>query len=201
MLAAAWTGFLVQGSLILAIGAQNAFVLRQGLLGAHVAPVVLFCAVSDAILIFAGVAGFGALTAALPWLPDAMTLAGAAFVAAYGVQRGLAAWRGGQAVAGGGEAGSLGAALGTMAALTWLNPHVYLDTLALMGAISTGFEGAARWTFAAGGTLASGLFFAALGFGARGLAPVMRSPGAWRVLDGIVAATMLTIAAGLFLSL
>ncbi|MGR3540901.1 MAG: LysE/ArgO family amino acid transporter [Hasllibacter sp.] len=200
MLAAAWTGFAVQGSLILAIGAQNAFVLRQGLIGAHVLPVVLFCSISDAILIFAGVAGFGALTAALPWLPRAMTLAGAAFVAAYGLQRAHAAWRGGQAVSDGGGAGTLAAALGTMAALTWLNPHVYLDTLALMGAISTGFEGAARWTFAAGGTLASAAFFAALGFGARALAPVMRSARAWRVLDGLVAATMLTIAAGLLLA-
>ena len=201
MLAAAWTGFVVQGSLILAIGAQNAFVLRQGLIGAHVLPVVLFCAISDAILIFAGVAGFGAITEALPWMPRAMTLAGAAFVAIYGLQRAWAAWQGRYDIEEIAGTGTLGAALGTVAALTWLNPHVYLDTLALMGAISTGFEGAAKWTFAAGGTLASGAFFVALGYGARGLAPVMRSPRAWRVLDGIVAATMLTIAVGLIASL
>ena len=199
---AALTGFLVSSSLILAIGAQNAFVLRQGLLRAHVLPLVLFCTLSDAILIAAGVAGFGAASQAAPWLPAAMTLAGAAFVGGYGALRLRDAWRGDQAPAEMAAAGSRAAALGTAAALTWLNPHVYLDTLALLGAVSTRFEGAeAKLAFWAGATAASGLFFAALGYGAAAVAPLMRSARAWRLLDALIGATMLVLAAGLVLSL
>ena len=199
---AAVTGFLVSASLILAIGAQNAFVLRQGLLGRHVGPLVLFCGFSDLILIVAGVAGFGIAVRAAPWLPAAMTMAGALFVAVYGVLRLRDAWRGNYQAAQAGDAGSLRAALGTIAALTWLNPHVYLDTLALLGAVSTRFEGASeKIAFGAGASAASFLFFAALGYGAQLLAPLMRSARAWRLLDIVIGVTMLLLSAALIASL
>lgn len=198
MSAAALTGFFTGLSLILAIGAQNAFVLRQGLLRSHVFPLVLFCATSDAVLITAGVAGFGALTARWPGLPLVMSLGGAAFLVAYGVSRLMAAWRGGQALENGGEAQSLKRTLAIAAAFTWLNPHVYLDTLGLIGAVSTGFApGAERLAFGLGATSASFVFFFSLGYGARLIAPVMRSPAAWRILDGLIGLTMLAIAAKL----
>ncbi|PRY95147.1 L-lysine exporter family protein LysE/ArgO [Hasllibacter halocynthiae] len=199
MLQAFLTGLAVQGSLILAIGPQNVFVLRQGLTRDHVLPVVLFCAASDAALIFAGVAGFGAVVDAAPWMPRAMALAGAAFLAVYGAQRAFAAWRGHHPLVCGASGGTLQGAIGTAAALTWLNPHVYLDTLALMGAIGAGLGGDA-WAFALGGTLASGAFFAALGYGAQVLAPVMRSSSAWRILDAVTAAVMWAVAAGLLVA-
>ncbi len=201
MLGAALTGFATSSSLILAIGAQNAFVLRQGLLRRHVGPLVLFCTLSDAILITAGVAGFGLVTEAVPWLPRALVLGGAACLVVYGGLRLLAAWRGEYAPEEEGGGGSLGRVIGVAAAITWLNPHVYLDTLALLGAISTRFEGApAKVAFALGAVAASALFFALLGYGARLLAPVMRSARAWRVLDTIIGAVMWTIAAGLIRS-
>ena len=200
MLVAALTGFLTSASLILAVGAQNAFVLRQGLLRRHVGPLVAFCTLSDAVLIAAGVAGFGWVTAAVPWLPRAMVSGGAAFLLVYGAMRFRAAWTGDYAMALAGEGGTLGRTIGVAAAITWLNPHVYLDTLALLGAISTTFEGAAaKVAFALGAILASGAFFALLGYGARLLAPVMRSARAWRTLDVSVGAVMWAIAAGLIL--
>ena len=199
-LPAAATGFVTAFSLILAIGAQNAFVLRQGLIGAHVLPLVAFCALSDAVLIAAGVMGFGAVVEAAPMLPGLMALGGAAFLFVYGALRFAAAWRGDGALVLERGRGSLAATLGTAAALTWLNPHVYLDTLALIGAISTRFEGTARLAFALGAMSASAVFFTALGFGARLLAPMMQRPGAWRVLDALIGATMWALAAGLLLS-
>ena len=200
MLLAALTGFLTSASLILAIGAQNAFVLRQGLLRRHVGPLVLFCTLSDAVLIAAGVAGFGYVTAAVPWLPAAMVWGGASFLVLYGAMRLHAAWRGAEAVAPEGAGGTLAQTIGVAAALTWLNPHVYLDTLALLGAISTGFPGVpAKAAFAFGAIAASAVFFAALGYGARLLAPAMRSARAWRVLDCVIGVTMLALAAGLVL--
>ena len=200
MIAAALTGFFTGHSLILAIGAQNAFVLRQGLLRRHVFALALFCAASDALLIAAGVAGFGALTAVWPGLPAVMSLGGAAFLIAYGISRLIAAWRGGHALAAGAQGGSLGRTLAIAAAFTWLNPHVYLDTLGLIGAVSTGFApGAERLAFGIGATAASFVFFFALAYGARLLAPVMRSPAAWRWLDAGIGGTMLAIAAKLVL--
>ena len=199
-LPAAATGFATAFSLILAIGAQNAFVLRQALLGAHVLPLVAFCALSDAVLIAAGVMGFGAVVEAAPMLPGLMALGGAAFLVVYGALRFAAAWRGDGALVLERGSGSLAGTLGMAAALTWLNPHVYLDTLALIGAISTRFEGTARLAFALGAMFASGVFFTTLGYGARLLAPMMQRPGAWRVLDGLIGATMWALAAGLLLS-
>jgi len=197
---AALTGFLTGLSLILAIGAQNAFVLRQGLTRRHVFPLALFCAGSDALLITAGVLGFGALTAAFPALPRVMSLAGAAFLTAYGLSRLVAAWRGGESLAPGQEEPSLGRTLALAAAFTWLNPHVYLDTLGLIGAVSTGFAGAElKLAFGLGAVAASFAFFFSLGYGARLLAPLMRSSAAWRLLDLLIGVTMLALAAKLAL--
>ncbi len=200
MIAATLTGFASAFSLILAIGAQNAFVLRQGLMRAHIFWICLVCALSDAVLIAAGVAGFGVMVGSAPWLPRAMALAGAAFLLVYGALRARAAWVGGHAIDGAETAKGLRAALLTCLAFTWLNPHVYLDTLALLGAISTSFEGTARLAFGLGAVTASFVFFFGLGYGARLLAPVMRSPRAWRWLDAGTALIMWALAAGLLAS-
>jgi len=198
MTAAAVTGFFTGLSLILAIGAQNAFVLRQGLLRQHVFALALFCAASDAVLIAAGVAGFGALTALWPGLPLVMSLGGAGFLVVYGLTRLAAAWRGGHALENGQNANSLARTLAIAAAFTWLNPHVYLDTLGLIGAVSTGFApGGERLAFGLGAVSASFVFFFGLGYGARLIAPVMRSERAWRLLDAGIGVTMLAIAAKL----
>ncbi len=202
MINAALTGFFTGLSLILAIGAQNAFVLRQGLMRQHVFALALFCAASDALLVAAGVAGFGALTTAWPALPLYMSLAGAAFLAAYGLSRLRAAWIGGHALAEGGEARALSKTLAIAAAFTWLNPHVYLDTLGLLGAVSTGFAALDdKIAFGVGAVTASFVFFFSLGYGARLLAPVMRSPRAWQVLDALIGLTMLALAAKLVLGI
>lgn len=183
-------------SLIVAIGAQNAFVLRQGLRREHVGAIVLTCAVSDAILIAAGVAGFGTLTARLPWLEEVMRYGGALFLTGYAVMSLRNAWRGGEALTADASTGTtLRRALTTCLLFTWANPHVYLDTLALMGAVSAGYED--KLAFALGGMTASAVFFVALGYGARLLAPVFRRPVAWRLLDLCVALVMLGIAAAL----
>ncbi|EAQ02739.1 L-lysine exporter, putative [Pseudooceanicola batsensis HTCC2597] len=183
-------------SLIVAIGAQNAFVLRQGLRREHVLAVVLTCAISDALLIVAGVAGFATLTERLPWIGPLMRYGGAAFLFVYGTLALRSAWRGGEALdqAGNGGAG-LGRTLAVCLALTWGNPHVYLDTLALMGAISAQYD--SRIGFAAGGVTASAVFFTTLGFGARFLAPVFRRPVAWRWLDLGIGLIMYAIAVSL----
>ncbi|MBT8408189.1 MAG: LysE/ArgO family amino acid transporter [Alphaproteobacteria bacterium] len=194
---AALNGFGLGLSLILAIGAQNAFVLRQGVRRAHVLPVVLTCAISDAVLIGIGVSGFGVASEALPWLGPVLRWAGAAFLFGYGALNFLAALRGTSAPdAAPADAGSTRAAVTTCLALTWLNPHVYLDTVVLLGSVSTQFEGA-RLAFALGAVLASFAFFFALGFGARALGPLFARPGAWRVLDLAVGCLMWSIAAGL----
>ena len=191
------TGFATGFSLILAIGAQNAFVLRQGLLRTHVLPLCLLCALSDAILIAAGVAGFGALAEALPWFPRAMALAGAAFLLVYGAMRMMAAVRGDYALTLAGKSAPLGATLAMGAAFTWLNPHVYLDTLGLVGAVSTQFAAGDKLAFGAGAVTASFVFFFSLGYGARLLAPVMASAAAWRRLDAGIAFVMWALAAKL----
>lgn len=201
MFGPALTGFATGLSLILAIGAQNAFVLRQGLLRAHVFWLCLLCATSDAILIAAGVAGFGAVTAMFPALPRIMALAGAAFLLVYGLIRLRAAWRGDYALVLAGKSAGLWATLATGAAFTWLNPHVYLDMLGLLGSISTGFpEQADKIAFALGAMTASYVFFFSLGYGARYLAPLMQSSRAWRILDSGIAVVMFALAAGLILS-
>ena len=196
--AAYWAGLGLGLSLIVAIGAQNAFVLRQGILRQHVLPVVVFCAVSDAVLIVSGVYGFGTLGAAAPWATEGLRYAGAAFLLVYGALALRKAWRGGAALrAEEAPSPSLWRCLAICAALTWGNPHVYLDTVVLMGAVASGFED--RASFAEGAVSASFLFFFLLGYGARLLAPLFRRPGAWRVLDLGVAVIMWSVAAKLLM--
>ena len=197
MFASLVAGFALGLSLIVAIGAQNAFVLRQGLMRAHVLPVCLICAVSDAVLITAGVAGFGVLTEALPGLEPAMRLFGAAFLAWYGARSLRSAWRGGAAMGAGTAALSLRGAVLTCLAFTWLNPHVYLDTVLLLGGLSARFEGEARLAYAIGAMTASFVWFFGLGYGARLLAPLFARPSAWRVLDLIIALVMAGLSASL----
>ena len=189
---AALAGFGLGFSLILAIGAQNAFVLRHGLLRAHVFAICLTCALSDALLIAAGVAGFGALAEAVPGLEWAMRLFGAAFLLWYGARAALSAWRGGETLEAGGRVGSLRSALLTCLALTWLNPHVYLDTVVLLGSVSAQWED--KRAFALGAMTASFVFFFALGYGARLLSPLFARPGAWRVFEAGIALVMWAIA-------
>lgn len=188
-------GFALGLSLILAIGAQNAFVLRQGLRRAHVLAVVLVCALSDAVLVAVGVTGFGVLAEAVPGLERIMRYGGAAFLLVYGARSFWAAWRGGAALVAGEGAGSLRRAVLTCLALTWLNPHVYLDTVVLLGSISAQY--ADRFAFGLGAVTASFVFFFALGYGARLLAPLFQRPASWRVLDAGVGCVMWAIAIGL----
>ncbi|SLN27104.1 Arginine exporter protein ArgO [Pseudoruegeria aquimaris] len=199
-MSAYFAGFALGFSLILAIGAQNAFVLRQGLRNEHVLPVVLTCALSDAVLIALGVSGFGAIAGAAPWLIPAFRWGGALFLLGYGALAFRAAYRGGAALSAGDQPRqSLAAALTTCLALTWLNPHVYLDTVVLLGSISTQYEGA-RLAFGLGAASASFTFFFGLGFGARLLRGFFARPAAWRVLDVVVGATMWAIAASLIIN-
>lgn len=199
MLEAALSGFLTGLSLILAIGAQNAFVLKQGIRREHVGAVVAVCAISDAALILAGVAGFGVATTAVPWITAAMRWLGAAFLAVYGWMRFVAALKGGEALrpAAGGSV-PLATVVTTMLVLTWANPHVYLDTMVLLGSISTQ-HAPFEWSFAAGAALSSLTFFGSLGYGARSLAPLFADPRAWVVLEIGVGLTMWAIAATLIL--
>lgn len=193
------TGFSAAFSLILAIGAQNAFVLRQGLKGQHVLPLVLFCAFSDAILVSVGVMGFGAIVGLWPVFPKLMAYAGAAFLFVYGYLRFRAAWRGDQKIELEDDSKTLWSTLGIAAALTWANPHVYVDTVGLLGAISTSFHGTPKLTFAIGAILASFVFFFSLGFGAKMLSPYMQSTRAWRILDTIIGIVMWWLAVVLVL--
>lgn len=191
-------GFGLGLGLILAIGAQNAFVLRQGLRREHVLSVVAVCALSDALLIAGGVAGLGSLVAASPALTLVAAVGGALFLLVYGalaVRRALAP--GSLDAAAAVRAGSRRAAVATAVALTWLNPHVYLDTVVMLGGISGRYPAEQRLVFALGAMTASLLFFSALGYGARLLAPVFARPAAWRLLDLSVALVMWTVAAGL----
>ncbi|WOI55791.1 LysE/ArgO family amino acid transporter [Palleronia sp. LCG004] len=186
-------GFLLGLSLILAIGAQNAFVLRQGLRRAHVLPVVLTCAASDAILVTVGVAGFGWLVTAAPWIEPVFTFGGAAFLAVYGAMAFRNAWRGMAAMTlSDGSRETRRSAVLTCLALTWLNPHVYLDTVVLLGSVASGADD--RLLFGVGAVAASFAFFFALGYGARALAPLFARPVAWRTLDIGVGIVMWAIA-------
>lgn len=189
---AALSGFIAAAGLIIAIGAQNAFVLRQGLQQSHVLLVVAVCMLGDIALILAGVAGMGALVRQWPWLLQLLRFGGVAFLAIYGVMAAL------RAVRGGGELVLAGSArqhwrpvLLTVLAFTFLNPHVYLDTMVLLGSLSTRYPSDVRWVFAVGACCASIAWFSALGFGARLLQPVFRNPTAWRVLDMLMALFML----------
>ena len=184
-------------SLIVAIGAQNAFVLRQGLRGEHVRTVVLICAVSDVVLIALGIAGIGSLLELAPWLLDTMRIGGAAFLLTYAVIAGRRALHPGELDAEtSGAATPLWPTVTTAVALTWLNPHVYLDTILLLGSVA-GTHGDDRWWFGAGAGLGSVVWFSALGFGARLLRPLFARPAAWRILDALIAVVMAAIAVSL----
>ncbi|MEO8529704.1 MAG: LysE/ArgO family amino acid transporter [Deltaproteobacteria bacterium] len=196
---AALAGFALGLSLIIAIGAQNAFVLRHGIRGTHVFAICLTCAASDAVLIAIGVGGFGKLIETLPWLDLAMRLLGSAFLIWYGLKHLRSAWQGGHHLdpSGNGDK-SLKSALLTCLALTWLNPHVYVDTVGLIGSVSTHYEGQAM-QFALGAITASFVFFFALGYGAGLLRPWFARPRSWQILDGLIALTMFAIAAKLLI--
>lgn len=184
-------------SLIVAIGAQNAFVLRQGIERRHVLPVVLICGLTDALLEFAGVAGIGFIVARAPLVLDIVLWGGVVFLVSYAATAARRAIRPSALVARPGAAVSLRRTVLACLAITLLNPHVYLDTMVLMGSIGNAQGDPGRWWFVAGGALASIAWFFALGYGARALTPLFAKPGAWRVLDAMVALVMLVIAARL----
>ena len=201
MLDSAAAGFFTGLSLIVAIGAQNAYVLRQGILRAHVPVVVAICAISDVVLILAGVSGIGAVVDRAPMLLDVVRWFGVAFLLWYAMGALRRALRTEALSPTGGRSGaeSRRGVVARAAALTWLNPHVYLDTVLLLGSIAATHDDVAggRWWFAAGASLASIAWFNALGFGAGRLAPLLARPRAWQVLEAGIAATMIFVAAKL----
>ncbi|MDN5717462.1 MAG: LysE/ArgO family amino acid transporter [Janibacter sp.] len=191
MTLSALAGLLTGLTLIVAIGAQNAFVLRQGIRREHLAPVVLICIAADALLIGLGTAGVGALVSAHPGLVRVVTWLGAAYLVGYGmVALRRAAHPEGMSTSVGASRGS---AVATTLAITFLNPHVYLDTVLMLGSIATG-HGEQRWAFAGGAMLGSTIWFTALGLGARALAGPLGRPGTWRVLDAVIGVTMMGLA-------
>ena len=196
------SGFLLGLSLILAIGPQNAFVLRQGLLGQHVLAVVLFCSLSDALLIMLGIAGLSWLISDFAAQYSTLLFGLAAlWLSVYGLQRLRDAWRGEsgmQAAAGSDQA--LTATLGMAALLTFGNPHVYLDTVVLLGTLSLQFLGAAKVAFGLGAAMASLTFFTLLAVGARALSPLMGTTRSWRIIDTLIAFVMFGLAWGLLQS-
>jgi L-lysine exporter family protein LysE/ArgO len=191
-------GLLTGLSLIVAIGAQNAYVLRQGLRRSFVGRVVTVCTVSDLVLIVAGVAGIGVIVQHAGWALQAVRWFGVAFLAWYGLSSAWRARRPASSLSAARDDTGRGPAVVRRAvALTWLNPHVYLDTVVLLGSVANAHGGSGRWWFAAGACVASTLWFIGLGFGARFAAGLLATPRAWQVLDLLIAATMLGIAAKL----
>jgi len=201
MITAAVTGFATAFSLILAIGAQNMMVLRQGLARAHIFWVCLFCAFSDTVLIIAGVLGFGALIEKFPNIITIIKWGAVAFLLVYAAMRLWAAYKGDYDAQVAGKAQSLGAVIAAIFAVTWLNPHVYLDTLALIGSISTQYAGTQKLAFTLGAVISSFTFFFGLGYGARIVAPYFASARMWRALDIGIACVMIAIAIGLIQAL
>jgi L-lysine exporter family protein LysE/ArgO len=198
IIAALATGFALSASLIIAIGAQNAFVLRQGLAREHAGAVALFCAASDALLMTSGVLGMGQAIASWPALGRAMAAVGAVFLAAYGLRALLRAWRPGTLQAGAlAPVRSRAQVLAQAAAFTFLNPHVYLDTVLLVGSVGAQQQGGLRAVFLLGACAASFAWFFGLAYGARKLAPWFEHPAAWRVLDALIGVTMWALAAWL----
>jgi L-lysine exporter family protein LysE/ArgO len=192
------TGFLTAFTLIAAIGAQNAFVLRQGIRREHVAPVVAVCTVSDMALIAAGIGGFGALIATHPDIVTVAKIAGALFLTIYGLLATRRALRPNTLTASESAPARLTGVLATCLALTFLNPHVYLDTVVLLGTLANQHAGS-RWLFGVGAATASAVWFTSLGFGARRLCGLFASPLTWRILDGVIAVTMIVL--GVYLAL
>lgn len=200
MLTTALAGLGFGFGLIVAIGAQNAYVMRQGLRREHIGVVVAICTLSDIVLISLGAAGVGALIQAHPAVLVVVTLLGCAVLIGYAAQALRRAMRAEVLLAdGSGEAVPLASVALTAAALTWLNPHVYLDTVVLVGSVASTYP--APWVFAGGAMLASVVWFSALGFGARVLRPLFTKPAAWRLFDVAVAAIMISVAVGMLLGL
>lgn len=183
-------GWAMGAGLILAIGAQNALVLRQGLRREHVGAVVAVCTVSDWLLIALGVFGLGTLIQSQPVLLEVFRFGGAAFLLGYALLAARRAWRPGAGLEATDKAASLGATLSAALAFTYLNPHVYLDTVVLLGGLGARQPPELRAAFAAGAALASAMWFGLLGFGAAAAAPRLRSPNTWRVVDALVALLM-----------
>ncbi len=185
-------------SLIVAIGAQNAFVLRQGIRAKHVFAVVSICAVSDLVLIFAGISGIGLVIGRFPAALVVIRWLGAAFLVGYGVLAARRAFLGGRLeVEQSGNGSALRSIVLTTLALTWLNPHVYLDTVLLLGSVANTHGDVGRWWFGLGAGIGSIIWFTALGYGARLLSGVFAKPLAWRILDGVIAATMIVLGVSL----
>jgi L-lysine exporter family protein LysE/ArgO len=198
MMTSALAGFFVSISLIAAIGSQNAFVLRQALRREHVLPIVVTCVLSDAFLIAVGIAGLGAAAAGHPGAITVIRLGGAVFLLSYAALAARRALRPGTLTPAERAPSGLGATLAACLAFTYLNPHVYLDTVLLLGVVAD--EHPYRWLFGAGAALASATWFTALGIGAHRLAPLFARPGAWRALDGLVAVVMVAVAMSLLLA-
>jgi len=196
-LSPAVAGFGTGASLIVAIGAQNAFVLRTGLTRRWVLPVVLVCLVSDAVLIGAGVAGIGAVTARAPWALEVVRWLGVAFLVGYALLALHRAVRPSALTTDGLTEPSPRRAVLTALGLTWLNPHVYLDTMVLIGSLAITHGDPGRWTFGAGAVLASAVWFPLIGFGAARLGAFLTRPAAWRVVDAAIAVQLLVLAAAL----
>lgn len=194
-----WQGFATGLALIVAIGSQNAYVLRQGIRREHVPALVLFCALSDALLIMAGIGGAGALIRGNDTLMLLTRYGGALFLASYGLLAARRAWQGSHMQLDQSAGVSLATALAACFGFTFLNPHVYLDTVVLLGSIANQRPDPGRWVFGAGACVASLVWFSALGFGARFLAPLFQTTTAWRVLDSLIALTMGALALGLLL--
>ncbi|YAL82234.1 LysE/ArgO family amino acid transporter [Dermacoccaceae bacterium W4C1] len=192
-----WTilvGAMTGLSLIVAIGAQNAFVLRQGLTGRHVGVVVAVCIAVDAVLICAGVAGIGAVTAKVPWLLDVLRWAGAAYLTWFGIRSLMSAAKPNSLRAERDRVRGRGQVLRAVLAVSLLNPHVYLDTMVMLGSLANQHGEAGRWLFALGAVTGSVLWFTCLGYGARSLSGRLSSPSTWRVLDTVIGVTMLVLA-------
>ena len=189
-------GFLASFALIAAIGAQNAFVLRQGIRREHVLPVVAMCTASDVVLIAAGIAGIGALVGAHPDALNVAKFGGAAFLLGYGLLAAKRAWRPSSLTPSDATPARLTQVLITCAALTFLNPHVYLDTVVLIGALANEHHDG-RWLFGVGAATASAVWFVSLGLGARRLTGLFATPSTWRILDGLIAVTMVGLGVGL----
>lgn len=187
------TGLVTGWSLIVAIGAQNAFVIRQGLTRKYILPVVAICAAADAVLITIGVAGLGAVIKGFPWMLEIIRWFGVAYLTWFGIKSVRAAFNTVGLDARGDSTASLKQALLTVLAMTFLNPHVYLDTVIFLGTIANQF-GSQEWEFAIGAMTASAVWFFALGYGSRAMAKFMSNPIFWRVLDSVIAIVMFTIA-------
>ena len=194
-----FVGFIASFTLIAAIGAQNAFVLRQGIRREHVLPVVVLCTVSDIALISAGIAGVGAIIGAHPSALNIAKFGGALFLVAYGLLAARRAWRPSSLSPSESTPARLLDVLLTCAAMTFLNPHVYLDTVVLLGALANEHHDD-RWLFGVGAVTASAVWFFSLGLGARQLARLFAKPMTWRILDGLIAAMMIALGVSLVLS-